>query len=366
MGTVATRDISIHIKELIKSSDEKQNMIAAKIGISEGYLSKFLSGKEINFWMVREIIRYLDPDNETELIKQYCLSGVKKKNYPAALEYCYAKRLFSVVESLIKNQIARDGKSDLWSKIYRFILDFRLSDGNIEYIENLKELKSNSDETKVLLYILEMYGNFYNGRFEITLYQIESIKILISELSDPFLKMAYSARVEEVLVNIYLKQKNNVNKAREVAHSLLEKNLSVNLNMTALYILALSYICESYSASYHYYMEVIKLLGKFPDREDELIQNKEEIAILQCYWDKEISEDFRVTKFAKALAKKKALNKFYKHDNYKKYALLFDGKEEASSEKLLLSLYFFSQQQDQFRATLPKIHLIKLGFNFNI
>nr|WGD88773.1 hypothetical protein P5656_05790 [Bacillus subtilis] len=83
MESVATSDIRIHIKELIKSSNEKQNMIAAKIGISEGYLSKFLSGKEINFWMVREIIRYLDPDNETELIKQYCLNGVKKKNYPA-------------------------------------------------------------------------------------------------------------------------------------------------------------------------------------------------------------------------------------------------------------------------------------------
>ena len=111
MESVATRDIRIHIKELIKSSNEKQNMIAAKIGISEGYLSKFLSGKEINFWMVREIIRYLDPDNETELIKQYCLNGVKKKNYPAALEYCYAKRLFSVIENLIDRQIKKRVRS---------------------------------------------------------------------------------------------------------------------------------------------------------------------------------------------------------------------------------------------------------------
>ncbi len=88
MGTVATRDLNIHIeKELIKSSNEKQNMIAAKIGISEGYLSKFLSGKEINFWMVREIIRYLDPSNETELIKQYCLKRSKKRRRRITLQH---------------------------------------------------------------------------------------------------------------------------------------------------------------------------------------------------------------------------------------------------------------------------------------
>lgn len=366
VNTVATRDIRVHLKELIKSSGEKQITVAANIGISEGYLSKFLNGKEINFWMVRDIVQYLDRNNETELLRRYCLNGVKKKNYPAALEYCYAKRLFTVVDSLIDEQIKRDGKFNIWSEIYKFILEFRLSDGNYEYIEGLKRFRPICHETKTLLQILEMYASFYNGRYELTLYQIENIKGLIKDISDPFLKLAYAARLEEVSVNIYLKQDNNIYKARESAYSLLQKNLSVNLNMTALYILALSYMNESYSLSYEHYIKCIKSLENFPDREDELIQNKEEIAILQRYWNKGISEEFQVTDFAKALAKQASLSSFYEHDYYKKYALLFDGIMEESPEKLLLSLYHFSQKRDQFRSNLPKIYLIKLGFNFNI
>ncbi|WP_432681632.1 AimR family lysis-lysogeny pheromone receptor [Bacillus velezensis] len=366
MESVATRDIRIHIKELIKSSNEKQNMIAAKIGISEGYLSKFLSGKEINFWMVREIIRYLDPDNETELIKQYCLNGVKKKNYPAALEYCYAKRLFSVIENLIDRQIKKEGKISSWSGIYKFMLEYRLSLGSSEYIEKLNDLKSDCHDTKTLLLVLEMYANYQSRKYELTIDKIGTIQKNINMISDPFLKMAFSARLEEVSVNLYLKQDNAVFKAREVAHSLREKNLSVNLNLTALYILALSYMNESYFLSYEYYKKCIQLLSTFPDRKKELVQNKEEIAILQAFWDKEIPEDYQVTTFAKSLAKKDSLSSFYQHDFYKSYALLFDGIREESSEKLLLSLYFFSQQKDQFRSNLPKIYLIKLGFDFNI
>lgn len=49
MNTVATRDIRGHLRELIKSSGEKQITVAANIGISEGYLSKFLMGKRLIF-----------------------------------------------------------------------------------------------------------------------------------------------------------------------------------------------------------------------------------------------------------------------------------------------------------------------------
>ncbi|MCY7818994.1 AimR family lysis-lysogeny pheromone receptor [Bacillus inaquosorum] len=366
MNTVATRDIRVHLRELIKSSGEKQSTVAANIGISEGYLSKFFNGKEINFWMVRNIVLYLDSKNETELMKRYCLDGVKKKNYPAALEYCYAKRLFSIVEVLIEKQIEKDGKLNSWSKIYKFILENRLSLGSLEYSQRLSELKADCHDTKTLLLILEMYANFQSRKYELTLDKIKTIKKLISKISDPFLKLAFSARLEEVSVNIYLKQDNAVYKAREAAHSLYEKNLSVNLNLTALYILALSYMNESYFVSHEYYKKCIKLLSEFPDRNKELIQNKEEIAILQRYWGKEISKEYQVTAFAKALATQDSLSSFYEHDFYKRYALLFDGIKEESAEKLLLSLYFFSQQKDQFRSNLPKIYLIKLGFNFNI
>ncbi|MEC2221665.1 XRE family transcriptional regulator, partial [Bacillus subtilis] len=85
MNEVATRDIRVHLKELIKSSGERQNTVAANIGISEGYLSKFLSGKELNFGRVRDIVQDVDSNNETEVLRSYGRNGVKKTKYPAAL-----------------------------------------------------------------------------------------------------------------------------------------------------------------------------------------------------------------------------------------------------------------------------------------
>ncbi|WIL36185.1 helix-turn-helix domain-containing protein [Bacillus stercoris] len=67
-----------HLKRIIESSAEKQKEIADKIGISPAHLSKFLNGQEISLWMVLEIVRYLDKDNEVEIMRQCCLEATKK------------------------------------------------------------------------------------------------------------------------------------------------------------------------------------------------------------------------------------------------------------------------------------------------
>ncbi|CAN2250320.1 HTH cro/C1-type domain-containing protein [Bacillus subtilis] len=366
VNTVATRDIRVHLKELIKSSGERQSTVASKIGISEGYLSKFLNGKEINFWMVREIVRYLDLGNEAALMKRYCLSGIKKKNFAVALEYCYSKQMFDVIEVLTRERLHMDKEREEWANIYLWILKSRGAFNQFEYTEELKCFTPYSTEMKTLLYILEMYGYFYNNRFDMTIYYIETVRKMIESIDDPFLKIAFSARIDEVSANIYLKQKNDLIKARELAERLLKRNLSVNHNITAFYILALSYMTESYSKSIYYYSKCIKLYEQFPDRADEMVQNKEEIAILQHYWNKEISEEYKVTKFVEFLSENKSLESFYSDNYYNKYALLFDGIKERSSEKLLLSLHYFSEKRDYFRANFPKIDLIKNGFNFKL
>ncbi|WP_233099827.1 hypothetical protein [Bacillus velezensis] len=40
--------------------------------MSASHLSKFLNGQEIALWMVLEIVRYLDKDNEIEIMRQCC------------------------------------------------------------------------------------------------------------------------------------------------------------------------------------------------------------------------------------------------------------------------------------------------------
>ncbi|MEC2422473.1 AimR family lysis-lysogeny pheromone receptor [Bacillus velezensis] len=351
-----------HLQEILKKNNETQKNLADRIGISESYLSKFFSGKEIAFWMIRKIVQAVDPDNETIIMKEYCLSGVKKKNFAPALEYCYAKKLFDVIHILINNK----NKDSMWAIIYQLILRYRLELGSIEFRKELDNLQPDGIETQTLIEILKMYLNYDVGKYEITLYQIDKIREQIKNINDPFLTLSFSARLEEVLLNIYLKQENNIEKARRSARILLKDDISLNLNLQAFYTLGLSYMTESYKTSLRYYQKCIGILKEHPDRMKELIQNKEEIAILQKFWNEPIDEQYQVTSFSKALAAEKGLASFYEDDYYRKYALLIDGINEKSKEKLLLSLYLFTEKNDKFRANLPKIHLIKLGIDFNM
>ncbi|MGM0970499.1 MAG: AimR family lysis-lysogeny pheromone receptor [Bacillota bacterium] len=351
-----------HLQEILKKSNETQKNLADRIGISESYLSKFFCGKEIAFWMIRKIVQAIAPDDETRIMRNYFLSGVKKKNFAPSLEYCYSKKLFDVIDVLISDKY----KNDIWSIIYRLILKYRLELGSEEFRNELNKLQSTGTETKTLIDILKMYLNYDVGKYEITLYQIEKIKEQIKEINDPFLSLSFSARLEEVLINIYLKQENNVEKARCSAYVLLKDDISLNLNLQAYYTLGLSYIIESYEKSLQYYQKCINVLKEHPDRINELIQNKEEIAILQRFWNKPIDEQYQVTQFTKTLASEGNLNQFYEDNFYRKYALLLDGIKEKSKEKLLLSLFLFTEENDRFRANLPKIHLINLGIEFNM
>ncbi|MCY7492910.1 AimR family lysis-lysogeny pheromone receptor [Bacillus safensis] len=351
-----------YLHERLKKSNETQKRLADRIGISEGYLSKFFCGKEIAFWMIRKIVQAIDPDNETAIMKNYCLSGVKKKNFAPALEYCYAKKLFDVIHFLIND----NNKDDMWAVIYRLILNYRLDVGSVEFRKELNGLQADRSETKILLDILKMYLNYDMGKYELALFQIEIIQEAIQEINDPFLTISFSARLEEVLINIYLKQENNIEKARRSAENLLEDDLSLNLNLQAYYTLGLSYILESYQTSLYYYLKCINILEKHPDRVKELIQNKEEIAILQSLWNEKVEERYQVTLLAKTLASGESLIKFYKHNYYSKYAYLLDGIKENSKEKLLISLCMFTEKKDIFRSNIPKIHLKKLGIMFNL
>lgn len=351
-----------HLQEILKKRNETQKNLADRIGISESYLSKFFCGKEIAFWMIRKIVQAISPEDETRIMKNYFLNGVKKKNFAPSLEYCYSKKLFDVINVLINDKY----KDDIWSIIYRLILKYRLELGSEDFRSELNKLQYTGIEPQILIDILKMYLNYDVGKYEIALYQIEKIKEQIKNVNDPFLSLSFSARLEEVLINIYLKQENNVEKARRSAYSLLEDDISLNLNLQAYYTLGLSYIIESYEKSLHYYQKCIDVLKEHPDRIKELIQNKEEIAILQSFWNKHIDEQYQVTPFTKTLASGGKLNQFYEDDYYRKYALLLDGIKEKSKEKLLHSLYLFTEENDRFRANLPKIHLKNSGIEFKM
>ncbi|MEC1268984.1 AimR family lysis-lysogeny pheromone receptor [Bacillus vallismortis] len=360
---IEKKDIRLFLKEQLELSNKTQNGIAKAIGITKGYMSKFFSGKEIAFWMVIETVKQISPDNEKQLMKAYCESGIDKKYVFCALEYCYVNQMYSEMNSLILNY------SDMAPEpcdAYRWLLEFRKSLEPFEHHRQLQTLFLESPEGKGLLGIFESYVYYNFGKYDLGLFSIAKAKKSLQNINDPFLLKSFQARIDEVLANIYLKQENNINKARIAAKSLMQTGISRNHIMTATYLFALSFFLESYEKSFTYYKRLLGLYEKEDGREEEIIQNKEEIAILQFYWLNRIDNEYNVTQFTSDLINHKSLEIYYEDESLKPYAYLFDGIKQVRADKILLSLHFFSERRDYFRANIPKIQLQKMDIDLKI
>lgn len=366
MNITTAKAMRTYLQELLKSNGTNQKLIAKQIGISDSYFSKFINGKEIAFWMARKIIQMIDKKNEATLLKLYVSEGIKKNNYAAALEYFYSKQEYEFVEDLISLNKDRGPYFRELSNVYSFVLESRFTYEKLESIEKLKLIEAEHIESKIVLEFIQMYTYFLNRNFEITLYRIELIKNLINKLNDPFLQTSFEARIDEILANIYLKQNKNVKKARIIAKKILTRDYSENHNMTAYHTLGLSYFLESYEKSLYYYQKMLDLMGKYNDRDSDLIENRMEIAILQHYWNRKIDEEYNVNEFTQTLLINRGLENFYNDSKLRKYAMFLDGMKEKSEKKLLLSIHYFEKDYEKFRATFPKKELMKLDFAYTL
>lgn len=367
MTSTIAKDLRTYLRNSIEMSKESQKQVATKLGISSSYLSKFLNGKDVSFWIVHKIINYIDKENEVELIFNYFREGISSKNFPAALEYCYSKQLYdytSVLAQEYKNK--RNSKTQELCSLYSLMLESRFIFESNTFLDDLRNFKTTFLETEIMVKVLKVYYYYLNGHYDLTIYTIDQINDLLFQVNDPFLKMAYGARIDEIQVNIYLKQKTELIQSRKIANRILDRNFSTAHNITAYHILGLSYFPESYEQSISYYLKCIELYSKFPDRQAEILENKEEISFLQKYWNKRIDDEFAVSEFSMLLKHDGDLSKYYKDERYNKYALFFDGIKESSTEKLLLSHHYFSKTKDFFRASFPKNELNRIGFKYTL
>ncbi|MES9726192.1 helix-turn-helix domain-containing protein, partial [Bacillus safensis] len=62
MTSTIAKDLRTHLRNSIEMSRESQKQVATKLGISSSYLSKFLNGKDVSFWIVHKIINYIDKE----------------------------------------------------------------------------------------------------------------------------------------------------------------------------------------------------------------------------------------------------------------------------------------------------------------
>ncbi|MGO1136227.1 AimR family lysis-lysogeny pheromone receptor [Bacillus subtilis] len=360
-------DARSHLKQIIESKEEKQKEIADKIGISASHLSKFLNGQEISFWMILDIIRYLDRDNEIKLMKQFCREATKK-NIKSAFEYAHLKKMRSEINYLI-DKVANGNNRELkeWAMVYKWQLNITAVGyySEYEYLDRIRGLNPSSHEMKTLVLILEMLCFYSSKKFDLANDYLKKIDKCLTNIDDPFLKRAFKSRTSQAMANILLKFEEKIDEARMIAKEMISLNLGVESVTNGYFILALSYWYESFEESSRYFKKAIEL-NDYPERQYVAADLREQLSILELYWCKELSEPFLKSEFIGKVYSNEDLSVFYDNEYYRPYALYFNGIRKESKEDLLLSLHFFSKQNDNFRSNMPKIELMKKGSEYNI
>lgn len=342
------------LSDAIQQGGESQNSYAKSMGISSGHISKYLKGQEIGFHMVLSMVQKFYPEREVEFMGSYCEEISKPKNIRVALEYAHIKRIATTSKDLIHRALSdTNEETKAWAEIYQLQLQ-QNSVHEIEYLKAIKDLKVTTPEMEILISILTMYAFYNNQKFEIAYDYIERIRPKIEGITDPFLKKSFTIRIDEVQAHISLKQFKNITVARETAKRILNANLGPTYNSTGNFILALSYLTESYDTSLSYYQKCLETNKKL-NRVSVAKDLKDQIAFLQLLWDKSV--DRSLSPFINALADGK--DYLYSGPIQRAMAFYYQGRKENNTEKLFLSMHHFGKLKDFFRAELPKMELVK-------
>jgi hypothetical protein len=143
----------------------------------------------------------------------------------------------------------------------------------------------------------------------------------------------------------------------------LDFNITDNLNSTAYYVKAYSYIFEDFDKCIYNFQKSMEYYKRINRQAvvDELIQEMEIVYIL---WDKEI--DF-ISEFVKTLFKvkhqQKSVEELDRFINEETEAWIYYFKGFYSNDRVLIFSSFmkFRKKDDYFLSNLPKLELIKRG-----
>ncbi|MGG0001095.1 AimR family lysis-lysogeny pheromone receptor [Bacillus safensis] len=360
-------DVRDQLKKLIDINPLSQNEIAKKLGVSSGYISKFINKKqEIAFWMVYELVCFLDSENEQELMKGFIDIIKRNENIRASLEYSHSKNYRELTDILIQRcSLDSNQENEEWGFIYKWQLQSKrmVYYDEESYLKNLKALTPKTLEMKTLLMILEMYCHFFKKRYELAAYYVRNINDLILNIQDPFITKSFKCRLNEASAYIFLKKDNDILNARKIADELIEENLGPNYLITGYFVKGLSFFLESYEMASQCFEKVIEISKKI-GRNSTFEETCEQLGLLQIFWEKPLNTE-KNSRFVRALASLKKIDQFSRESKYVPLILLFEGKRKQNKEKLLLAMHYFYTQKDNFRASIPRYLLERLGIQFN-
>ncbi len=224
--------------------------------MSPSQITGFFKGKEIAFETVLEIVRYLIPEKELELMEQYSLNITSPRSIRYAMEYCSTHRLLEALSHLINTATNHQNKQ-LQETVQMYKLVYKWQTKNFpsetELYTQVKSLCPTDLTIKMLQTILEINILHAQKNYRMVKQVAELNQPIIDQLPDEFIKKSFKARLLQLLGYIEVKVNCNFTRTIERATELLNCNIGSTFNSYSFYLYGLSYMLTDYEKSMSFF-----------------------------------------------------------------------------------------------------------------
>jgi hypothetical protein len=326
--------------------------IAKRCGYSSGSaLGKILNNPEKEFEKFQSLILLVKELWENEYIEMVIRYSkevhVNKATSQNLLEFFAHNRQFEALNNLLDRMDHSTNKKSLeWVKMYRMQYKYELSQTKEEFNSLLNEI----NEIYVNSYELKTYKKMLSNYCFEQLEEYNMVKLLSSEIEEEvkqiensFIKEMYTIRKNEIMSYNYLFVYNNPEKARECAEEIISSNAATAYKAYAYYITGHSYLFTSYEKTIKYLNMSIDGYEKL-NRQHDIKNILEKIEFVNIVWNKKT-------------------NVIQINPKEIEWKLYFEGVKNKDNKKLMLSLIEFIRNDNLFLASLPKIELLKNGYD---
>lgn len=251
------------LRKILDAELEKKGLsrtqLAAKVGVDKGTISRFFNGdNNTTLETVLNIIRFLSPKQEFELMSLFIEEVTSRENIEKSFEYASIHRLFGVTESLLKKWSGTSNRKlsecvDLYKLSYTFQKDRE------SIYKSIKSIQIKTELMDIFRYILIATDSFHSKDFKQVVELVSHIENKVERLEDSFIKRSYLVRVYELYAHTLMRIYDDVESTREYAKKVIELSDSIIYKANANITLGLSYMFEDYEQSLNHFLKAREL-----------------------------------------------------------------------------------------------------------
>lgn len=229
-------DIREKVKSLMAQKGIRAVDVTEEIGVSKSVISKFLSGKDMDFKNLLPLLKYLDSYSYLDILDEYCLTLEKPVSIMKALEYASIYRRDELSANLLTMHSKRKGELGDWIIIYSLFHNMKTLDEE-EVLFKCRELygKVSTAEIKIKIDLIEAFVYYKKINYTLMLGLTKRAEQQIDRLSDGFIKECFKIRLSTYLANAQLYANEDIEAAVKYANYVINNKLSPLLNVASAY-----------------------------------------------------------------------------------------------------------------------------------